>query len=273
MRTWIFLLGLALLQLGCAPGALPSPQQPLAAALASAPSAAEKPDPSRQALYRGVFDRLLVLLEEIPERWQKLPPPRPEPSGRSPEQVLEAASQEERSSALDAISSLALAPLEERPALVEALLTGREPSEVDLWVPFELSEAEKVRSREEAALTVEAWLAWAEALGRKDVLFQAASSGAALVYLRADRPRELAAALASWATLEAPAGERGKASLLVSEADVLFLLGQNPEALAAYRSARSLFQAVGDRLGEGNTWLGEADVLFLLGQNPEALAA
>ncbi len=227
----------------------------------------------RARLYAGVFDRLLALLTAIPERWQSIREPLVPVSGKNPAHVAGGASGEEVRLATAFITRLALSSLGDRQKLMESWLEGHDPTEVDLWVPGLLAETVQTRSYAEAALIVEAWLQWAEVLGRRDGLLLAAGFVINLMTMQLGLDSTLPASRA-WAELPpSPGLEIGQATALRAHATLLFLLGDSDASLSAYRQARQLFQAVGNRLGQGNAFKGEADVLFRLGDNDASLSA
>ncbi|HYU35484.1 MAG TPA: CHAT domain-containing protein [Thermoanaerobaculia bacterium] len=211
------------------------------------------------------------MLNAIPTRWESLPAPVVPVSGRSIEEVLGPDSEAQRKEASRWLARLL--PLEARPALIQAKIRERRPTEVDLWLPVRLAQSQQKESLDEAAATLEAWLQWAEALGRKDALLLAASLSIDTLRLHRGAPAVLSVTRA-WAALPStPRTERSQAALKISLATVLFGIGENQDARAAYRNARQLFLAAGDPLGQGVAWRGEADVLFRLGENQEALDA
>ena len=228
----------------------------------------------RDAELRGqVFERLLKHLEAWPKRWNQLPAPMVKPSGKTIETVLNDAGEAEVKAALGLISRLAQTAPGERRKVLDAERKARALSEVDLWVPFLLAENEKVKSVEEAALTIDAWFDLAGYMGRKDGLLAAASASMELVPFRMSIQRVLPATN-PWANLPSAAHERwGAAMVGLRHARLLFQAGHNRRAVTAYRAARGHFVAVGSQLGQGNTFDGEAEVLFRLGDNEGALKA
>ena len=224
-------------------------------------------------LYTQVFDRMLTLLKELPGRWATLPEPRVPMSGRRPKEVFSASSEQEVRIALSFISALAHSPLRERDGLIERWLEEKEPTEVDLWWPLKLTENEMKNSIDEAALTAEAWLQWATATGRRDVVFFAGAMGFNVAQMRLSS-ENLISILRLWMELPVAEGtDNGVAQITLQYGRTLQLLGKNRAALDAYRKARKLFQAGGDRLGEGNTFYGEAEAHSSLGDYKQALAA
>jgi CHAT domain-containing protein len=219
-------------------------------------------------------DSLATLLDAIPERWQSLPAPASVPaSGRPVDSILEAATAEQREASRLWMARLAAAAPAERPELIRTELRDRRPAEVDLWLPGLLVQSQQVESLDTASATLEAWLQWAEALGRKDVLLSAASFAVNILRIRKGASAVLPV-LEPWLALPAAPGEaQGRAQLQSSLATILFRLGENGKALEAYRSARQLFLDAGSRLGEASAWRGEADALLLLGESAEALDA
>ena len=217
--------------------------------------------------------RLEARLKALPDRWDKIPPPLVPVSGWSSEEVLATASEEEQALASKWITFLALSPPAERAALISRELQARPLSEVDVWLPERFTDELRAKSLEGPTLYVEAWLEWAEALGRKDVLLVAAGSGLERLALQAES-RSLLETASRWASLPSPDdATRGRASVLSQYAARLFAAGENQKALDVYGSARKLFEDVGDRRGQGNTFKGEARVLFRLGDNEKALDA
>ena len=194
-------------------------------------------------------------------------------SGRSSEEVLATASEEEQALVSEWIKFLALSPPEERAALIKREIQSRPLSEVDVWLPEKFTDELRTKSLEEPALSVEAWLEWAEALGRKDALLLAAGLGLERSALRAESGSLLEIA-SRWAGLPSPDNAtRGKASVLSQYAGRLFAAGENDKALDAYKRARKLFEDAGDRRGQGETFNGEANVLSQSGDNEKALDA
>jgi CHAT domain-containing protein len=227
----------------------------------------------REQLRAGVWERILARLEALPDRWDALPAPAVPPSGRSPDEVLSAATEAEKQAARQLISDLALSPPEARAQIMARARQQRALSEVDLWFPWFRARDERLRDIDQAGLTVDGWLELAEQLGRRDVLLDAAGFALSLAQLRIP-PMRLAAAAERWSTLvPGPHGTRGAASVNEKHGRILYLTGRNSEALDAHRNARQLYRAVGDKQGQGDSWRGEADVLFLLGNIQGALSA
>lgn len=225
------------------------------------------------SLRADVWERLLARLEALPDRWDALPAPAVPPSGRSPDEVLGAATEAEKQVARQLISDLALSPPEARAKIVARARKQRALSEVDLWFPLFLARDERLRDMDQAGLTVDSWLELAEQLGRGDVLLEAAGFALYLAPLRIP-PTRLAAAAERWNSLPPePHGARGAASVSVGYGIILYYTSRYSEALEAHRKARQLYRDAGDEQGQGNSWLGEAQVLFLLGSNEEALSA
>jgi len=217
--------------------------------------------------------RLEARLKTLPDRWDKIPPPLIPVSGRSSEEVLATASEEEQALVSEWIRFLALSSPAERGALIKRELQARPLSEVDVWLPERFTDELRAKSLEEPTVYVEAWLEWAEALGRKDALLVAAGSGLEQLSLRRDWSRLLEIA-SRWARLLASDhATRGRAEVLSQYAVRLFRAGENEKALDAYKRARKLYEDIGDRRGQGNTFLGEAVILFRLGDNKKALDA
>jgi CHAT domain-containing protein/tetratricopeptide (TPR) repeat protein len=227
----------------------------------------------QESLRADVWERILARLEALPDRWDALPAPAVPPLGRSPDEVLSAATEAEKQAARQLISDLALSPPEARAQIMARARQQRALSEVDLWFPLFLARDERLRDIDQAGLTVDAWLDLAAQLGRRDVLLGAA--GFAL-YLATSRilPTRLAAVARRWSILPPePNGTRGAASVNEAHGRILYFTGRNSEALDAHRNARQLYRGVGDKQGQGNSWVGEAEVLFLLGNNQGALSA
>lgn len=220
-----------------------------------------------------VFARLAALLQTISDRWQSNPEQVVPFSGKSIEEVLQAASEEERQEAMQWVVRLRSTPPAERPALIEAELRRRSPTELDLWLPLRLTDTQQVTDINEAAVTLEAWLLWAATLGRQDALLVAASLAIDILRFREGPPAALPI-VRTWVALpSSPNARRGQALLQSSLASILFRTGESSKALEAYRNARQLFLAVDDTRGQGNTWKNEAEVLFHLGENEKALEA
>ncbi|HEX4962042.1 MAG TPA: CHAT domain-containing tetratricopeptide repeat protein [Thermoanaerobaculia bacterium] len=216
--------------------------------------------------------RLEARLKALPDRWDKIPPPLVPLSGRSPEEVLATASEEEQALVSEWITFLALSPPAGRAALISRELQARPLSEVDVWLPEKFTDELRAKSLEEPTLYVEAWLEWAEALGRKDALLVAAGLGLERSALRAESGRLLEIA-SRWASLPSPDyATRGRAEVLSQYGVRLFAAGESDKALDAYGRARKLFEQAGDRRGRGNTFKGEADVLSVLGDSEKAIA-
>jgi CHAT domain-containing protein len=215
--------------------------------------------------------RLEARLKALPDRWDKIPPPLIPVSGRSSEEVLATASEKEQALASKWITFLALSLPAERAALINRELQARPLSEVDVWLPERFTDELRAKSPEEPTLYVEAWLEWAEALGRKDALLVAAGSGLERLALQAES-RSVLEIASRWASLPSPDyATRGRASVLSQYAARLFAAGENQKALDTYGSARQLFEQAGDRRGQGDTFNGEADVLSQLGDIEKAL--
>jgi CHAT domain-containing protein len=246
----------------------------LCAGPAASPEAAARPIAEIRAqpapLTNGVLARLAARLEAIPKTWDRLPSPLVAVSGRSVEEALGAAAEEQSQEASRWLARLAAMPPEARPALIQAEIRHRSPTEVDLWLPG--LNVRRMASLDDAAV-LEAWLQWVEALGRKDALLAAASFAIDVL-----RTRQGAAAvlpiLHGWAELPpVPGAERSQAMLQSSMAEVFFRLGENQEALDAQRTARERFLAANDPLGQADTWRGEAEILLRLGEKQQALDA
>jgi CHAT domain-containing protein/tetratricopeptide (TPR) repeat protein len=217
--------------------------------------------------------RLEARLKALPDRWDTIPPPLVPVSGRSSEEVLVSASEEEQSLVAEWITFLALSPPAKRAALINRELQTRPLSEVDVWLPERFTDELRTKNLEEPSLYVEAWLEWAEALGRKDALLVAAGSALERLSLRAES-RSLLETASRWASLpSSDHATRGRAEVLRTYAARLFAAGENDKALDAYKSARKLFKDIGDGRGQGYTFTGEAAVLRRLGDYEKALDA
>ncbi len=215
--------------------------------------------------------RLEARLKALPDRWDKIPSPLVPVSGRSSEEVLATASAEEKALVSEWITFLALSPPVERAALISRELQARPLSEVDVWLPERFTDELRAKSLEEPTLYVEAWLEWAEALGRKDALLVAAGSGLERLALQAES-RSLLEIASRWASLpSSDDATRGRAEVLSEYAARLFAAGENQKALDGYGSARKLFEQVGNRRGQGNTFKGEADVLSVSGDSEKSI--
>jgi tetratricopeptide (TPR) repeat protein/CHAT domain-containing protein len=217
--------------------------------------------------------RLEDRLQALPDRWDKIPSPLVPVSGQSAEAVLAAASEEEKALVSEWITFLALSPPAKRAALIDREIRARPLSEVDVWLPERFTDELRTTNLEEPTLYVEAWLEWAEALGRKDALLLAAGLGLERLSLQAES-RSLLEIASRWAGLPSPDhATRGRASILSQYAARLFAAGENNKALDAYRNARKLFEDAEDRRGQGRTFRGEAGVLNRVGDNEKALNA
>jgi tetratricopeptide (TPR) repeat protein len=256
---------------------------------------------SRQALRTGVWDRLLARLNELPKRWNTLPPPVIEPSGREPEEIFEAASNADRKAAVTLTWDLALAPLFWSRAQITAdVRANRSVTEVDLWMPIYIAERLRHKDIDKAGLVIEAAFELGEHLGRRDVLLIAAGSALQLAQARLPSAR-LGALAGEWANLPpGPHGARGveiiaaihneltgqievyartddapkNAAMWVMEAEALLRYGYARKALIAYRKGRQLLQdEKANKKLEALAWIGEAQALVHLGQNHDALIA
>ncbi|HXU30262.1 MAG TPA: hypothetical protein VN851_06785, partial [Thermoanaerobaculia bacterium] len=212
-----------------------------------------EPAGSERSPLDDISARLEARLKALPDRWDAIPPPSIPVSGRSSEEVLAKASQEEQARVSEWITHLALSPPAERAALIHRELQARPLSEVDVWLPERFTDELRTKNLEEPTLYVEAWLEWAEALGRKDALLVAAGLGLERLGLRGESAGLLEIA-SRWAGLPpAEHSERGRADVLSKYAARLFPVGENGKALEVYRSARKLYEDVGDRRGQGYT--------------------
>jgi CHAT domain-containing protein/tetratricopeptide (TPR) repeat protein len=221
----------------------------------------------------GVFERLADHLRATARRWEHIVQPLVLASDRELEEILFSSSHQERPLAVERILRLAGSAPAERKALIEKELRSRPASEMELWTPGLLVQTTLTSSLDSSALLVDAWLDWAEALGRKDALLLAASYGIHLISLRKDSKSVLEVATL-WADLPpVEHGVRGRATLLDMYADCLRISGEPEKSLSVYRSARRLFEEARDHVGQANTYVGEADVLLQLGQIENSLAA
>jgi hypothetical protein len=141
----------------------------------------------RAQLRAGVWERILARLEALPDRWDALPAPAVPPSGRAPDEVIEAATEAEKQAARDLISDLALSPPEARAQIISQARQQRALSEVDLWFPLLLAQSEQLSDIDEAGLTIDGWLELAERLGRRDVCL--VSSGLQSIWRSSVSPR------------------------------------------------------------------------------------
>jgi CHAT domain-containing protein len=245
LRRWLILIGFALL-------AVPGMAQ-------------------TNSCLEDISVRLEARLKALPDRWDKIPQPLVPVSGRSSEEVLATASEEEKALVSEWITFLALSPPTERAALISRELQARPLSEVDVWLPERFTDELRTKNLEESTLYVEAWLEWTEDLGRKDALLVGAGLGLEQLSLRRGGSSLLEIA-SLWASLpEADHATRGRAEVLSVYADRLVAVGETDKALNTYRSARKLFEDVGDRRGQGYTFYGEGAALFLSGENKKAL--
>ncbi len=264
-------LGFAIRRRGDAAAAIPHIEE----ALRLAPELVPVQQELLQArLYAGVFDRLLDRLAAIPERWESIGESLIPISGKHPYEIYVTASEEEKNPrALGLIAALTAIPIEYRAAFINAWLRVFQPTEVDLWRPADLIAEKQTTNVVEAALAIEAWLQWAEALGRRDALFYAAGWGLETAYDQSDVASVLRIAR-SWAELPASPGTRlGRARVALAYAQLLSHGGNLKSSLAAYRKAGILYQATGDRRGQAASWFGVAEVLSHLGNNQDALTA
>ncbi|HEX6904660.1 MAG TPA: tetratricopeptide repeat protein [Thermoanaerobaculia bacterium] len=244
LRRWLFLIGFALVAV---------------------------PGTAQTNCIDDISTRLEARLKALPDRWDEIPPPLVPVSGRPSEEVLATASEEEQALVSEWITLLALSPPEERAALIGRELQARPLSEVDVWLPEKFTDDLRATSLEEPTLYVEAWLEWAEALGRKDALLMAAGSGLDRLSRRGES-RSLLETASRWASLpSSDHATRGRADVLSKYAARLFATGENDKALETYRSARKLFEEIGDQRGQGYTFHGEAVLLSRLGEKEEAL--
>jgi tetratricopeptide (TPR) repeat protein len=231
------------------------------------------PGTAQTSCIEDISARLEARLKTLPDRWDEIPPPLVSVSGRSSKEVLATASEEEQALVSEWITFLALSPPAERAALINRELQARPLSEVDVWLPERFTDDLRTTSLEEPTLYVEAWLEWAEALGRKDALLLAAGLGLERLSQQKES-RSLLEIASRWTSLPpSDHAARGRADVLSKYAARLFAAGENEKALETYKRARNLFDQVGDRRGQGDTFKGEADVLYLLGENEKALDA
>ncbi|MES1243877.1 MAG: CHAT domain-containing tetratricopeptide repeat protein [Acidobacteriota bacterium] len=217
--------------------------------------------------------RLAALLDSIPKRWATLPPPAVPVSGLLAEEVLASTTGKQQEESRRWLSRLDATPPAERPALIRAELRERPPREADLWLPGFIVQTQQVEDLDAAAATLVAWMEWAEALGRKDVLLAASASAVNVLRIR-EGAAVVAPILDAWLALPvAPGTQQGRGSLQQARGTALLRLGESGEALAAYRGARQLFVSIGGRIGQANAWRGEADVLLFQGERRKALDA
>lgn len=230
--------------------------------------------PGRAQFSEDLAARLEARLKALPDRWDAIPPPLVPVSGRSSEEVLATACEEEQALVSKWITSLALSPPAERAALISRELQTRPLSEVDVWLPERFTAELGPTSLKESTLYVETWLEWAEALGRKDALLMAARLGLEQLSRLRGESRSLLETASRWAGLPpSDHDERGRAEILSGYARRIFEAGDNEKAIEVYRSARNLFEQAGDRRGQGNTFRGEAKVMYRLGESEKAIAA
>jgi tetratricopeptide (TPR) repeat protein len=252
LRRWLALIGFALL---------------------AAPGRAQTNDPagSKGSCLDDISARLEARLKALPDHWDTIPPALVPVSGRSSEEVLATASEEEKALVSEWITFLALSPPAERAALISRELQARPLSEVDVWLPEKFTNELRTTNLEEPTLYVEAWLEWAEALGRKDALLMAAGAGLLRLSLRGES-RSLLEFASRWVNLPpSDHAARGRANVLFRYAALLYLAGDNEKALDAYKRARKLFEEIEDHWGLGRTFAGEAEILLLLGDKKKAL--
>ncbi len=217
--------------------------------------------------------RFRELLGEVARRWSSLPAPRIAASGRPPQAVLHGATEEEVVAAADFVAGAALLPPTERPDLFERRIAAGGLTEVDLWaLSFFVAEA-KVPRPGEAAVLLEVWLQWAEALGRKDALLFIAGEMVELSLVHAD-PQPLRALVGDLSELPLPAEAAWcQAKLLLDHAHLLQHVGELRAALAGFRRAGGLFADLSDPLRQGDALTGEGMVLAELGEYEAARTA
>lgn len=247
--------------------------QPLKAPAPSRSSGESQPEHVtllKQRLTENVFARLQVLLKKIPERWNSIPAPKIPVSGRSPDEVLAAATEEEAMRAAEWAVQLSSSSPADRKALLEAKLDERNFSEVDIWIQANLVAEFRTETPVLAALFVEAWLQWAEALGRRDVLFSAASLG---IYLLVDQKSTEALEIAEgWLKLQGnDSSIREKAYLLDSLAFLYLESQEYQKARDALGAANALFEKLSDFSGQGRCHLKAGSILHLQMKFNEAL--
>lgn len=254
------------------PSAKPNPE----------PAGVSSVDPQRKAsdfmafleqarvLERGAEERLVVLLDTIPERWPSLPPPTVPYTGRNYRRVLAEASEVDVATANRDFVSFAKLPLEQRGAFLDQRPVK---SDVALWVPNELARTLRAQSPGIRAVVLEAWFQWAESASRQDVLLLVASFSLELLS-RSVSVSKLEECAAAWAELPfAESADTGAAALYSSQARILLRFGKIQDAIEANRKARFHFEGTGDELGQGQAWSGEALNLYLLGHHLEAITA
>ena len=203
-----------------------------------------------QTCIEDISARLEARLKALPDRWDEIPPPLVPVSGRSSEEVLATASEEEQALVSEWITFLALSPPAERAALISRELQARPLSEVDVWLPERFTDELRTTGLEEPTLYVEAWLEWVEALGRKDALLQAAGVGLERLSLR-EESRSLIEIASRWANLPSPDyATRGRASVLSQYAARLLAAGENEQGS---RHIQKRAQALRGRRGPTGT--------------------
>lgn len=224
-------------------------------------------------LYEEVFERLIRLLQELPERWSSVPQPLVPLSGRSPDEVIESASNESRGEKLARFAALSQEPPPNRGQKLRQIVDSRSLSEIDLWLPQMLAIDTPERDPRDLAATLEAWLQFAEAVGRKDVLFVAAAQSFDLLSRQLGQATILHAA-ALWADLETiEKAERGQGQVVLAYAEALASSGRHPESAEACKRAYRLFERVRFPQGQAVSLLGEGRANLKSGRLEEALAA
>ncbi len=219
-----------------------------------------------------VFDRLHDRLTQVPPRWTTIHPLKPA-SGERPTEIFRDVSQAEISGALFFFLRAIVTDPEERADDLRTWLGGDADAEVTLWLPAFAVDLERGASPVQAALTVETWLAWAEAAGRRDVLMAAGAEGIEIMleHLGVDAMQPI---LELWTALPAPDhAELSRALLQKVHARFLQLSGNHAEALDVYREAGTLFETAGNPKGQAKAFKHEGDLRLVLGQGREALAA
>ncbi len=209
------------------------------------------------------------MLNAIPKHWASMGRPLLEGAGWSPFTIPADLTRDDVQTARAFITRLASSPAAERQSLIQSELNRRQVKEIDLWLP-ELVVKEFRNDTPHAALLIEAWLEWAAALRRRDVLLVAASYAIEL----AVRHQGIEVALPVtriWVDLPCTSCIRGRARLLRDEGLFLYFSGKHPQALKVFGEAQSLFHDAADSLGEGDALIAKADALLFLGHAESAL--
>ncbi|HEX3525997.1 MAG TPA: hypothetical protein VH988_02930, partial [Thermoanaerobaculia bacterium] len=237
------------------------------------PPAAEHGDPEtlsvppptdgERQLRNHVFERLQALLQAIPHRWSAIASPVIATPEWSAAPLPEDPSREARAF----FSSLASSSLALRENLVQTEINRRPITEADLRMP-EIITKERMSDLPLAALSVEAWLQLAEALGRCDMLLTAASFGIDVILQQTGIQPPLGIGR-TWSALPCPAALRGRARLLRAYSRPLHFSGSSDQALETLKQARLLYQSAGDKVGQGNSLIDEARIHVHFGRSEE----